>query len=220
MKRSIWQGPLALGLSLLLVSLPAWSATAPLGKIIPGDGTSLNGVPLKFEGTLYSGDTLSTQAASGAAVMLRDGDQVQFGPMSAATLVSTDEELLVKLDRGFAVARSGQGQVVSVSALGLTIRPAEAATYQVTIEGSRVLVTSRQGSLQVQASNRSAVVPSGKAMRFVLAQNTAPGRTGAGANNVNTEALIILILVAAGAITGGVIAAKNDKPDVVSPSAP
>jgi len=102
----------------------------------------------------------------------------------------------------------------------LTIRPAEAATYQVTIEGSRVLVTSRQGSLQVQASNRSAVVPSGKAMRFVLAQNTAPGRTGAGANNVNTEALIILILVAAGAITGGVIAAKNDKPDVVSPSAP
>lgn len=219
MTRSIWQGPLALGLTLLLVAVPGWSANAPLGKVIPGAGTSaLNGTPLKVESTLFSGDVVSTPANGGAVVLLREGDQVQVGPASAVTLTAAEEEVLVKLERGFAAARSGHGRQISMRALGLLIRPTEAATYQVTVEGNAVLVVSQQGSLLVQGSNRTAVVPSAKAMRFVLVANATPGRTGVGASSIN-EAAIAIILVAAGAITGAALAVKNHE-NAVSPSAP
>lgn len=220
MNRTTWQGPLALGLSLLLTTLPAWSADTPLGIFVPGAGTSsLNGVGLKVRSTLFSGDTVSTQAASGASVLLRGGDQVQLGPASAATLTLTEGGLLVKLESGLAVTRSGKGQQISVSTRGLLIEPTGTVTYQVTVAGNAVVVATHGGSVSVRGGDQSFVVPPDKGLRFVAAANAVPGRTGAGAQNLN-EGLVWLVIIAAGAITGATFAVINHENAVVSPSTP
>jgi len=187
-------------------------ANVPLGKVIPaGSGTLLNGITLQLEATLFSGDALVAGPESWVVIQLIGGNQLQLAPGSSMSVTANEDDLLVTLDRGLALTRSGNGQAVSVAARGLLIRPSEKAIYQVTLRDDAVEVLSQEGALEVQGGNRTVAVPSGKAMRFVLAANTAPGRTGVGANNINAEAVIILLLVAGGAITGGVIAAQNDK---------
>jgi len=221
MKRNYWQGLLALGLSLLLVQLPTWGANTLVGKVVPGAGISqLNGIQLKFESTLYSGDTLSTQADSGAMVLLPEGDQIHLGPAAALTVSEKNGALHLSLERGRAAARTGHTGV-SLAARGLLIRASGPAFFQVTMEKEAVLVTSQQGDLQVQGRNQSFVVPSGKAMRFVLARNVAPGRTGAGANNLN-ELAIWIVIVATGAAIGAGFALENHNESQVpvSPSTP
>ena len=222
MKSNDLRALLVVGLVFLLVQLPVEGANVPLGRIIPaGEGSVLNGTGLKLQSTLFSGDKVTAGADSWVLVQLLQGDQVQLGPAGSMSVTGSAQEVLVTLERGLAAARSGGAQLVSISARGLMVRPAGKAKYQVAIQAGAIVVTSQEGALSVQGSNRTLVVPSGKAMKFVLASNATPGRAGVGAKNVN-EALIFVILVAAGAVTGATIAAINHEQgqDVVSPSVP
>lgn len=184
--------PIALGLTLLLVQLPVLGTNAPVGKVIPRRGaTLLNGTELKLQTTLFAGDTVATQAESLALILLSQGDQVHLGPATAAALSEYGEELVVSLERGMTLARSGNGRQVSVNALGLLVRPSGMATYEVAIDGKVVVVVSQQGSVEVQGTNRSIMVPSGKAMKFgVVAAPEGSLPVGAGAHNLSPGAAL------------------------------
>jgi len=220
MKQNDLRGFLVVGLVFLLVQLPVQGANVPLGRIIPaGDGSALNGTGFKLQSTLFSGDKVTAGTDSWVLVLLLQGDQVQLGPAGSMSVTGSAQEVLVTLERGLAAARSGGAQLVSISAGGLMVRPSGKAKYQVAIQADAIVVTSQEGALSVQASNRTLVVPSGKAMKFVLAANVAPGRTGVGSNSLN-EAAVGIILVATAIAIGTAVAIENENSQPVSPSSP
>jgi len=138
-------------------------------------------------------------------VQLPLGDQIHVGPASSVTLNGSDQQVVVGLERGMTIVRSGQGQKIPVNALGLLVQPAGPALYTVTIQEGDVYVQSDEGSLEVQGTNKSVVVPAGKAMKFELAADTAAGRVGAGANSLTPGQAAAIVLAVSVGVTVGVV---------------
>ncbi len=201
MNRSTMVKAAALMLALVLGQFPVWGMNTPLGKVVPRTGTALvNGGAVQLETTVFSGDTVATRLDGLAVVLLPQGDQVHLGPNSAATLTGNGQELLVALEQGMTMARSGNGQAISVNAHGIVVRPDGPASYEVAIDGKSLLVAARYGNLAVVAANGSFAVPSGKVMKFELTTETSPTTpSGRGASNMSPG----VALIAAGAIGGG-----------------
>jgi hypothetical protein len=208
----------AIALMVLLAHVPVMSAGAPIGKVVPGSGaSSLNGIDLKLETTVFSGDTVSTKANSIAFVQFAQGDQVQLGPASKATLREGAGNLVLSMESGMSLIRSGQARDVMVNAAGLVVRPQGPATYEIYLLGKEVVVSSRQGQVEVLGTNRSFTLSSGKAMKFEVAPS-AQGPVGVGAHNL---APIVAIVVAtaislAVAIPIAVVVADNRADDALA----
>ena len=201
MNRSMMVKAATLMLALVLAQFPVWGMNTPLGKIVPRTGTALvNGGAVQLETTVFSGDTVATRLDGLAVILLPQGDQVHLGPNSAATLTGNGQELLVALERGMTLARSGNGQVVSVNAHGIMVRPNGPASYEVAIDGNALLVAARQGDLAVVAANGSFAVPSGKVMKFELTTETsATTPSGRGASHMSPGVAAIAAAAAGGA---------------------
>jgi hypothetical protein len=203
MKRSQLKSLLAIGVSILLINLPLMSATAPLGKVLPRSGNSrLNGTELLLETTLFSGDSIATEADSLALIELSLGEQIHVGPASSATVMTVEGDLVVALQSGIVRTKSG---TIAVDARGLMVRPTGAATYDVAIENNAVYVRAHDGSVEVNGSNQSFVVPADKAMKFELAANTAPGSVGIGADNITPGQGVVIALAVSLGVTLGVV---------------
>lgn len=201
MKRSRVGSFVVVVAALLLASFSVWGMNTPLGKAVPRTGGSaLNGTALQLETTVFSGDSLATRIDGLAVVLLAQGDQVHLGPDTAVTFSGDAQQVLVALERGMTLARSGNGQQVAVNARGLLVRPLGQASYEVAIEGNAVLVASRHGDLDVQGTNRSFVVPSGKIMKFELSTDTSSAAdVGRGASNMSPGvAAAVAIAISAG----------------------
>ena len=217
----------------LLAYVPVMSGEAPLGKVIPRSGASMvNGIDLKLETTLFSGDTVATKADSIAMIQLTLGDQVHFGPATTATLRGSSDGLVVSLNKGMTLARSGNARNILVNARGLLVRPEGSATYEVAIEGNAVFVASRHGNVDVVGTNRAFTLAAGKSMKFELGESTQ-GPVGVGAHNF---APIVAVAIATAislaiAVPISVVVANNAADDArrdaciaairsVSPTAP
>ena len=198
--------PIALGLILLIAQLPVVGANTPLGKVVPRVGSShINGTALTLETTVFADDVITTARQGLAVVQLPFGDQIHVGPASSVTLNGSDQKLVVDLERGITIIRSGQGQKIPVNALGLLIQPVGPAAYTVTIQEGDVYVQADEGSVEVQGTNKSVVVPAGKAMKFELAAATAPGAVGAGANSLTPGQGVAIALAVSLGVTLGVV---------------
>lgn len=89
------------------------------------------------------------------------------------------------------------------------------ASYEVGIDAKAVLVSSGTGSVQVQGMSRSFKIPAGKAMRFELAANAAPGQFGAGVRNISSGAAVVVraAITAGGALGVGLPIALSASED-------
>jgi len=186
-----------------------------VGKAIPRSGSvALNQLPLRIDTTLYPGDTVATAKDGLAFVALLGGNQVHLGPDTGVAFAEEGETLIIGLARGIVAVRSGESPL-SLNAIGIRVRPAASGLYEVAVDGNAVVVSSREGDIEVQGTNRTFVVPSGKAMRFELAQNTALGPTGVGANNLTPAVIIVLVAAIATATVTTALAIKyhNDRDD-------
>jgi len=206
MKRSELKGLIAITVSILIINLPLMGANAPLGKVLPRSGNSqVNGTELLLETTLFSGDSIATEADSLALIALPHGDQVHVGPASSATVTTVEDGLVVGLQNGIVRAKSGNGQAIAVDAHGLIVRSDETATYDVAIENNAVYVRAHSGSVEVNSRNESFVVPAEKTMKFELAANTAPGSAGVGAANLTPGQAAAIVLAISTGVTVGVV---------------
>jgi len=221
----------SLMLVLMLGATPTWAASTPLGKAVPRSGNAtLNGSTVTLESTIFSGDSLATPADGLAVVQLPLGDQVHFGPSTSATLLGDRTGLVVSLERGMVLARSGKGQRISVNAHGIVVTPAEVGSFEVGIQDGTVVVAARQGTVEVAGINQSFTVPSGKSMRFETTTETvAQGRSGVGGQAFSpgvAAAIAIAVSVGVAVPVGWAIAASlaenacEDAIQSVSPSAP
>lgn len=216
-----------LGAILLLGAVSVWAASTPLGKAVPRSGNAtLNGTAVTLETTVFSGDSLATPAEGLAVVQLPMGDQVHFGPATSATLHGDRGELVVGLERGMILARTGKGQRISVNARGIVITPTDAGSYEVAISGGAIVVAARQGAVEVSGTNQSMVVPSGKVMKFELTTETlAQTKAGVGSKAIApgaAAAIAIAVSVGVGVPVGWAVAdnlADNAREDAEAASA-
>lgn len=216
----------SLGLLASLACLVLWAGDAPLGKIVPTLGDSqLNGTSLSLDTTVFSGDMVSTKATGLALVQLPQGDQIHVGPTTSLRVSSDGHQIVATLEEGVTIVRSGKAHDVSVNALGLVIRPQGVAAYNVAIKNGVVYVASDEGSVEVLGSNKSMVVPSGKAMKIEIeATSTAQGLSKTtGAHGLTPgEAAVIAIIPGATVGTIGWIRAEqasNDADDALARAA-
>lgn len=199
----------------VLVQLPLLGVNTVVGKVVPRIGSSqLNGTPVELETTVFSGDSLTTGSQSLAVVQLPYGNQVHVGPVSSLSVSEQGQRVLVSLERGMTIIRSGNGRQVAVRALGLLVEPTGPAAYTVAMHDDTLYVSSDEGSVGVRGTNDSFVVPTGKGMKFQAIANTAPGTVGAGASNISPGvAAITAIAISLGASIPISIALANDAED-------
>jgi hypothetical protein len=203
MKRSELKSLLAVCVCMLVINLPVMGANAPLGKVLPRSGSSqVNGTDLFLETTVFSGDSVATEAESLALIELPHGEQIHVGPSSSATLTTVEDSLVVGLRNGIVRTKSS---TIAVDARGLVVRPVEAATYDVAIENNAVYVRAHNGSVEVNGRNQSFVVPAEKTMKFELAANTAPGAVGIGADSMTPGQAAAITLAISLGVTLGVV---------------
>ena len=194
----------------------AWGSLKSQGR------TEVNGMAVPAETTLFSGDLVTTREASLATLSLPGGHLVFVIENSAARFNADSKS--VTLERGSLGVLHEGGEGVAVSSRGTLIRPAEgkAARYVVKLEDKGFVLSSLRGDVNVSASNRTVTVPSGKAMRFELAEPSPPqGSTSAGsANALSPRAIIVasVLIVAASLAIALPLALRERTP--VSPAIP
>lgn len=163
MKRHDLRLPIVVGLVLLVVQLPVVGASSSIGKVVPGLGTtSINGTSITLATTVFSGDTVATQARGSAVVMLPMGGKARLGSATSATF----NDNMIALTSGVTWVHAGAGQTVLVNALGLVVRGTESSTFEVGIDGKSVLVAARSGNVEVVGMNSSLPIAEGNIMRF------------------------------------------------------
>ncbi|MFQ5777052.1 MAG: FecR domain-containing protein [Terriglobia bacterium] len=225
MRRNDARTVVALGLVLVLAPWPGLSANLSVGKVIPRAGTSmLNGTEVKLPTTVFSGDTIVTRAESWALLLLSQDEQVHLGPSSSAALKGDRDKLVVRLDHGLTVARSGHSRAISVAARGLWLQPSGVTTYEVTVSEQAIVVSSHEGSVEVKGADRAVTVPAGRAARFETRDDRkrpkgAGVQTGLSAGA--KTAIWILVATGVAAAIAVPLALDDDKKEpVVSPSTP
>ncbi len=163
MKSNDLRLPLVVGLVLILAQLPLLSASSSIGKVVPVIGvTTVNGTRITLDTTVFSGDTVATQARGSAVLMLPMGGKARLGSATSATFNNN----MIVLTSGVTRVHAGVGQTVLVNALGLVVRGTEGSTFEVGIDGASVIVAARTGNVEVVGMNSSLPIAEGNVMRF------------------------------------------------------
>lgn len=226
--RPIYQ-PVALLLCMLLVSPVAspLSAAGPaaVGRIVSTPVAAVNGVHIPDEGTLFSGDRLTTGAQGWARVLLPQGEQIHLAAQSEARATRQSSGLEVELVTGRLTVQARGENGINVRSNGLEIQPAAATktVWEVARLGEGVTqVTAFQGAVEVRASNRTVEVMPGQSMRVEASAPAADQGGGAGAGaglGTGAKVLITLAVIAGLGLAVGIpVAIANQGQEPISPS--
>ena len=202
----------ALVLSLLLVALPVLPAepSAAVGKLTARGAAEVNGTSLPNEGTVFSGDRLSTRKDSAAALSLGTGNQVFFPELTLARVERSGNETKISLEHGAlaVVSRSGIVPVVETGGVRIQTAGASPAIFEVAVNGAALKVIARMGGARVISVNHTVEVPEGKMMDATMdpAPQAAPAGTGMTSGLTGIQIAAIAAGVAAG-VTGLVLGA-------------
>lgn len=216
---SRYSTPIALGLVLLLAQMPVVGVAASIGKVLPRVGvSSVNGVKLTQETTIFSGDTISTEANGTVLVMLPKGDKIIIGPSSSATMVGGNETLTVILTSGVVRAHANNNGSVAINARGIVVRPTSGkGSFEVGFDGEALLVAAMRGDVQVEGTNTSVVVPMDQAMQFEIKPDATPSRNTSGVHSISPKRMLgIFFILAVGAAVGTGLLIKSLKDDDIS----
>jgi hypothetical protein len=212
-------------LVLLLVQIPVAGTSANIGKVVPRTGESaVNGVPLKLETTVFSGDTVSTTGNGSALILFSKGDKVILGSGTSASMLRSEKGVTIDLSRGLVRTLANNNGSVAVRANGLVVTPVTGkGSFDVNISGEAVLVAAVNGDIEVRGLNKSATVPMGKTMRFEVVENTdVNSATMQGSGSGPMRNIGFWIVIAGIAVSIGVAATDDDPSCVpsVSPAIP
>jgi hypothetical protein len=113
---------MAVTLSLLL-SLPLWAISSPVGMIAFGSKVTVAGTAAATGSSLYSGDTLTVQPDGKASLLLSGGSRVNMSPNSEARVTRDGSALALELMRGGVAFTSSAKSLVVGRVADVTFRP-------------------------------------------------------------------------------------------------
>jgi hypothetical protein len=113
---------MAVSMSLLL-SLPLWAISSPVGTIALGSKVMVGGAAAATGSSLYSGDTLAVQPDGKVSLLLSGGSRANMSPNSEARVVRDGSALALELIRGGMAFTSSAKSPVIGRVADVTFRP-------------------------------------------------------------------------------------------------
>ncbi|HET9179516.1 MAG TPA: hypothetical protein VFQ24_14255 [Terriglobia bacterium] len=184
--------------------MPALAGSAAVGSIAGSRNATLSGEALVPNTTVFSGDKL--QVRDGVAVVaLDEGNSMVFGRETEASFMREAKDVTVLLNRGnVSMYHPGSSVGVEVKAGGVTVRPAAgyAARGEVAMLDGSLVVTAKEGTLQVERQGRTKQVMQGKTVTLPMtaaAPAPSPAAPPNGNPHITTATTLGVVAVAGGA---------------------
>jgi hypothetical protein len=192
-------------LSTALIVAPIHATTKPFGVVVQADRARLGTAEASTGSTVFSGDTLTTNASGLLRVRTARG-QLYLLENSEARLESRTDGTAVQLVRGTVGLQMENESFAGIYALGALVRPKTGGAHvQVSISKlNELVVASASGAAEVVLLNRTLEVPAGTAYRLAVAPAALQGGVGAGSG---ISANLVATWIVIGAIIGGIILA-------------
>jgi len=195
-----------------VAAVPALAGSAVVGSVAGSTNASLGGQSLLPNTTIFSGDSL--QVKDGVAVIaVGNSNRVVFGRDTAASFLRDPNAVTVVLTRGnVSMLHPNDGTSVRVKAGALSITPAAGfkTLGEVAMLNGSVVVTAKEGALQVDNNGSTKSVAKGQTI--VFSPKTADkGGSGAVWGNTGNTVLEVAAVGAAGAgaILAGVAMSRS-----------
>jgi len=156
--------------------MPVLAGSAAVGSVAGSRNATLSGAELVPNTTVFSGDNL--QVRDGVAVVAMDqGNRMVFGRQTAASFVREAKNVTVLLKSGdVSLYHPGESSGVRVQAGDATVSPV--AGYktlgEVAMLDGSLVVTAKQGRLQVERQGRTEQVAEGKTLTLPMTTARAP----------------------------------------------
>lgn len=183
--------------------MPMLAGSAAVGTIAGSRDASLSGEALMPNTTVFSGDKL--QVRDGVAVVALDaGNRMVFGRETEASFLRGAKDVTVLLSRGnVSMYHPGTSESVAVKAGDVTVSPAAGnkTLGEVAMLDGRLVVTAKQGNLQVERQGRTEQVMEGKTVTLPMAAAApapAPAAPPEGNAHITTATTLGVLAVGAG----------------------
>jgi hypothetical protein len=219
-----------LGLTVVAVMgiglMPLLGGSAAVGSIAGSRNATLSGEALVPNTTVFSGDKL--QVRDGVAVVaLEEGNRMVFGRETEASFEREAKDVTVMLSRGnVSMYHPGASAGVAVKAGGVTVRPVAGYVTrgEVAMLGGSLVVTAKEGTLQVERQGRTEQVVKGKTVTMPVTAASpvpspaAPPQAGnAHITTASTLGVLTLGASAAAAVLAGLsMSRSNDAKDAAN----
>jgi hypothetical protein len=163
-----------------VATVPARAGSAVIGSVAGSMNASIGGQSLLPNTTIFSGDSL--QVKDGVAVIaVGNSSRVIFGRDTVASFLRDSNDVTVLLSQGnVSLLHPSDGTAVRVKAGEVSITPAAGfkTLGEVAMLNGAVVITAKEGSLQVQDHGATKNVAKGQTI--VIAPKTAKGGGGSG----------------------------------------
>jgi hypothetical protein len=199
-------------LAVMVGVVPTFAASAIIGSVAGGTNATIGGQTLLPNTALFSGDSLKVR--DGAAVVARGmGSRMVFGRETVASFERGTDEVTVELGQGNVVMyhpEAGMAMRVKIGDVTVSAGKGYRTLGQVAMVNGVVVVTAKEGMLQVQAPERTVELTKGKTIEITpkSAGSPQPGQAGHATSGWSSGEVIAVAGLAAGA-TGAVIGAVN-----------
>jgi len=164
----------------LVGSVPVWAGSAVVGSVAGSLNASVGGQALLPNGVIFSGDRL--QVKDGAAVVALDhGSRMAFGQDTQAGFVRDANGVGVILESGnVSIYHPAAGNAVRVMVGKVVVSPVSGykSLGQVAMMNGLIVITSKQGSLNVNQAGKTVKLAEGKTLTIAPKTASAP-QTGA-----------------------------------------
>lgn len=209
-RKRMMQFGLMLAAVIALSVTPMLAGSAAVGSIAGSRNATLSGAALVPNTTVFSGDHL--QVRDGVAVVaLDEGNRMVFGGQTEASFLREAKQVTVLLGRGnVSMYHPGASSGVEVKAGDVTVKPA--AGYktlgEVAMLDGSLVVTAKQGMLQVERQGRTEQIGEGKTVTLPMtAAAPAPTPAAPPDGNAHITTATTLGVMAVGAGTAAAILA-------------
>ncbi len=199
------RGSLFLLLVGILAAAPAWAGSAVIGSVAGSMNATIGGQLVLPDTTILSGDTL--QVNDGVAVVAVDNtSRMVFGRQTSASFLRDSNEVTVLMSQGnVSIYHPDEGVPLRVKVGDVSILPAKGfkTLGEVAMAGGTVVITAKEGMLQVEGNGSTQEVVKGKTITVPAKAARAPKPSPAG----SVGAVGAGTLLAGGAVAAGGTAA-------------
>ena len=191
-----------------VATVPALAGSAVIGSVAGSMNATVGGQSLLPNTTIFSGDSL--QVRDGVAVIaMGNNSRVIFGRDTVASFLRDSNEVTVLLNQGnVSMLHPNDGTAVRVKAGNISVTPAAGfkTLGEVAMLNGSVIVTAKEGALQVDNNGTTKNVSKGQTIVFSPKTADNKGGSGAGWGNTGNTALEVAAVGAAGigAVLAGV----------------
>ena len=199
-------------LAVMVGVVPTFAASAIIGSVAGGTNATIGGQTLLPNTTLFSGDSLKVRDGA-AVVALGMGSRMVFGRETVASFERGADEVTVELGQGNVVMyhpEAGMAMRVKIGDVSVSAGKGYRTLGEVAMVNGVVVVTAKEGMLQVQGPERSVELTKGKTIEISPKSAGAPqpGQSGSTSSHMTQGEVVAIAGLAAGG-TSAVIGAVN-----------